>query len=366
MDPERTHGSSISDLFICFTSGHYFSRRIMVRNNSSLKSGEQKASPMFSNGKKKGPGFENPEPSSPKVTCIGQVRVNKSKKQGRKLRPCSRSNNGGNSTSQDCRRWVHLPMTICEALRAFGAEYFYCLLPCTRSSSCMANNKEDKAGGRSGEDQPRVCVSSSSPPRDALLLMRCRSDPVNMAVFADKICWETQEEQGQQEITAIKEETLTQVSSDDLEKPQEEEEGSSSTSTQERSQIECPEAMEPDPGDESKESGSQQNSLPDCLLLMMCEPKLSMEVSKETWVCSGDFIKQPLVKQKVGVDEPPAAATSCSLVADPPLVTEAITAADATGGIGSTATVVDQKPFVLTRCMSEPIRSSAKLAPNAC
>ncbi|KAK8488517.1 hypothetical protein V6N11_045080 [Hibiscus sabdariffa] len=407
MDPERPHGgssgSSISDLFICFTSGHYFSRRMMVRNNSSLKSGQQQASPMFSNGKKKGPGFDNPEPSSPKVTCIGQVRVNKGrKKQGKKLRACRSDNGGGNGTCQECKKWVHLPLTMCEALRAFGAEYFHCLLPCGRSSSSMANqrdSKENKTGDGSGEiieisccnerrhvfedveedqDQARFSISSSTPPKDALLMMRCRSDPVKMAAFADKLCWETQnpenedQEQGQQEITTMKEETLTPVSFDDTEKLHQEE----------RSKLECPEAMEPDPGNESKESGSQKNLLPDCLLLMMCEPKLSMEVSKETWVCSGDFIKQPLVKQKDGGDEPPVSlqppppppASSCSLTADLPLVTEECTTGDDASGGGSTVTVVDQKlvggkgcePFVLTRCMSEPIRLSAKLAPNAC
>ncbi|GMI74167.1 hypothetical protein HRI_001086000 [Hibiscus trionum] len=342
MDSEKPHchcsssSSSISDLFICFTS---------EKPHSSLKSGQQQASPMFSNGgnKKKGPGFENPEPSSPKVTCIGQVRVNKSKKkQGKKLRAC-RSNNG------ECKKWVHLPLTVCQALRAFCG---------SRSSSCMDNSKEDKTGGRSGSCNERRHVfedvveedDQACPPKDALLLMRCRSDPVKMADFADQICWETQERGNEDE--EQKEETLTQVSSD-------------------------PEAMEPDPG-------NQKNLLPDCLLLMMCEPKLSMEVSKETWVCSRDFIKPPLVKQKDGGDEPPvslhppppAAASSCPLPVDTPLVTEESTTGDASGGGGgSTATVVvDQKlvggkgyePFVLTRCMSEPIRSSAKLAPNAC
>ncbi|KAI3462482.1 hypothetical protein Pfo_019145 [Paulownia fortunei] len=31
--------------------------------------------------------------------------------------------------------------------------------------------------------------------------------------------------------------------------------------------------------------------LPESLPLMMCEPKLFMQVLKETWVCSTDFIK---------------------------------------------------------------------------
>ncbi|KAK8620451.1 hypothetical protein V6N13_066929 [Hibiscus sabdariffa] len=113
MDPERPHRSTsnsstngsnnttTSELFICFTSrlsssssmkipskpilspscsrepssqislSSSLSRRL--RSNGSMKGGQ--ASPMFpvtSHGKKRGGSFENPEPSSPKVTCIGQ------------------------------------------------------------------------------------------------------------------------------------------------------------------------------------------------------------------------------------------------------------------------------------------------------
>ncbi|KAF2287358.1 hypothetical protein GH714_039724 [Hevea brasiliensis] len=160
------------------------SRRL--RTNGSMKGGQ--ASPMFpTNGKKRGCAFENPEPSSPKVTCIGQVRV-KTKKQGKKFRTRSQrrgevsfrrvdqtsTSNSSNieasnhqdfthnhannqflnqQQQQEClphrnQRWVHLPLTICEALRAFGAE-FNCFLPCR--SSCMASEKEkeDKAAGSS-------------------------------------------------------------------------------------------------------------------------------------------------------------------------------------------------------------------------
>ena len=38
------------------------------------------------------------------------------------------------------QKWVHLPLTICEALRAFGAE-FNCFLPCR--SSCTSNNNNN-------------------------------------------------------------------------------------------------------------------------------------------------------------------------------------------------------------------------------
>ncbi|MBA0752237.1 hypothetical protein Gogos_001091, partial [Gossypium gossypioides] len=654
MDPERPHRSTsinnsttsgnntTSELFICFTSrlsssssmkissksilspgrsressshislSSSLSRRL--RNNGSMKGGQ--ASPMFptNSGKKRGSGFDNPEPSSPKVTCIGQVRV-KTKKQGKKFRACRSKrrgevsfrkvdhNNGGNSLDssssqdynmghflssnsshhqqqQECKKWVHLPLTICEALRAFGAE-FNCFLPCR--SSCMANqrDKEGKTRGSSanvgnrngnkngngrsscgavftrwlvavqegegkereielvvggGEDDERressemmmmrssqrrhvfedieindfanenkgdddddeaaARVSICIPPKNALLLMRCRSDPVKMAALANKF-WETPvpkdehddegEEDGNEregeveehelvqedtlevereerevkfeqemehqvsevsdmyvsceaneeqeeiaeteaeaetevesvlvknEITGVaeetsieyqdqehehedeheveedpqestsKEQTLTEVplsleneaaieelhlaeeenvngngeeEREDQTKAEEDEEEDSTVeeeeegeTSQERSELEYPET---DPENESKESESQDKLLPDCLLLMMCEPKLSMEVSKETWVCSTDFIrwlpekrKQQVVKPKDSGDEPKRRISTTMM--EHKLV----------GGKG-------YEPFPLTRCKSEPRRSSAKLAPDAC
>lgn len=113
METEKHHrttsnNSSTSELFVCFTSrlssssmklssksilspsrsrdqpqislSSSLSRRL--KSNGSMKGGQ--ASPMFpTGGKKRGCGFENPEPSSPKVTCIGQVRVRQRNK-GRK------------------------------------------------------------------------------------------------------------------------------------------------------------------------------------------------------------------------------------------------------------------------------------------
>ncbi|MBA0728251.1 hypothetical protein Golax_001164 [Gossypium laxum] len=694
MDPERPHRSTsinnsstsgnntTSELFICFTSrlsssssmkissksilspgrsressshislSSSLSRRL--RNNGSLKGGQ--ASPMFptNSGKKRGSGFDNPEPSSPKVTCIGQVRV-KTKKQGKKFRACRSKrrgevsfrkvdhNNGGNSLDssssqdynmghflssnsshhqqqQECKKWVHLPLTICEALRAFGAE-FNCFLPCR--SSCMANqrDKEGKTRGSSanvgngnkngngrsscgavftrwlvavqegegkereielvvggGEDDERressemmmmrssqrrhvfedieindfanenkgddddeaaARVSICIPPKNALLLMRCRSDPVKMAALANKF-WETPvpkdehddegEEDGneregeveehelvqedalevereervvkfeqemehqvsevsdmyvyceaneeQEEIpeteaeaeaetevesvlvkngstgvaeeTSIeyqdqehehedeheveedpqestsKEQTLTEVplsleneaaieelhlaeeenvngngeeEREEQTKAEEDEEEDSTVeeeegeTSQERSELEYPET---DPENESKESESQDKLLPDCLLLMMCEPKLSMEVSKETWVCSTDFIrwlpekrKQQVVKPKDSGDEPKRRISvdsnplpiflqpprsSCSFPAAPPMDTAGAEAVNGAGSGGSKTTMMEHKlvggkgyePFPLTRCKSEPRRSSAKLAPDAC
>jgi hypothetical protein len=346
MESERPHrttstnsssSSSTSELFICFTSrlsssssmklssksilspgrtreqsqislSSSLSRRL--RSNGSMKGGQ--ASPMFPTGaKKRGCAFENPEPSSPKVTCIGQVRV-KTKKQGKKMRTRSKRRSGEASfrrveqqqntsvvelsvqshqvlqqqqqQQQEClphrnQRWVHLPLTICEALRAFGAE-FNCFLPCRSScmtserekeekalrsngggdessgngngngSSCgavfarwlvaMQDGDEGKGSGGSGrreielvvgdeesetesesrrrrtrreifegfeikeernnvnevleedeeEQEEAARVSVCIPPKNALLLMRCRSDPVKMAALANRF-WES-------------------------------------------------------------------------------------------------------------------------------------------------------------------------------
>ncbi|KAJ6724637.1 CHLOROPLAST PROTEIN HCF243-RELATED [Salix viminalis] len=681
-----SNNNTTSELFICFTSrlssssmklssksilspgrhrdssqislSNSLSRRL--RSNGSMKGGQ--ASPMFpTNGKKRGCAFENPEPSSPKVTCIGQVRV-KTKKQGKKLRTRSKrrgeisfrrvdqnSNTFEGSTnhhdlinnqflnqqqqqeqeglSHRNQRWVHLPVTICEALRAFGAE-FNCFLPCR--SSCMASEKEKEEktaaagsnnnggsscgaifarwlvavqegegkgkeielvvgeeeeerdersyrrhvfedieikdekfeGGNAGLQEEEASVSICIPPKNALLLMRCRSDPVKMAALANKF-WESpaphdeedeeednedlgaeedkfinienksgveasQEEEEikvEQEIMIEQEQDLivsaklvycetneehyqiiqeTEESLDLLEagedgqeiegtddnidgvlqevylEKQEEEESEThevmnlqpAASTQETvslcsdgssshdQEIVDPEALmndendyevvqeneednqedrvfqadqeqvvqelsgdieensvsvrlehetlqvaaiqdsqeqEPESlsvaelqvvqeskeeneteqaeedgqtGEKSKEGNNSQPLLPDCLLLMMCEPKLSMEVSKETWVCSTDFIRW-LPEHSRPVNKTDAVAcsshprSSCSYPAKPP---------SRGAGTESMSRMIEQKlagakayePFVLKRCKSEPMRSASKLAAEAC
>ncbi|KAF7836681.1 histone-lysine N-methyltransferase SETD1B-like [Senna tora] len=702
MEAERPHHhNSTSELFICFTSrlsssssmklssksllspsrnrepsqislSSSLSRRL--RSNGSIKGGNGQASPMFpaTNGKKRGCAFENPEPSSPKVTCIGQVRV-KTKKQGKKMRAVARSKKrrgeasfrrteqgGFSSDLQNLQqeaglthrnqRWVHLPLTICEALRAFGAE-FSCLFPC-RSSSCGREKEEEERvekgeGSGGGESREGSCgaafarwlvalqegdgkgreielvvgeqnehgveeeqeeedsdgdgrrdrpersrrrhvfedieidvekkneegeeeeekgrVSICIPPKNALLLMRCRSDPVKMAALANRF-WESpahkdeveenehgeeeedndEEEEEQQEVhmeedeqvqvqvqlpkveveqdgsicergneeqevseakakietkseveeaheaeaeatpnpeineekerteeeeeeeeedeggNAIanqKDETLVSISSPEvtsdpekselldvqeeklesedysIEAKSSEHESSSSSSSpviseasesennEEESAVvsvkaetfaeeeeEATEESTEGEEEEEKETGERPGEdettatqdrsepdgpklpekkpgpvLPDCLLLMMCEPKLSMEVSKETWVCSTDFIRwlpdRP-AKRKDGGDEPKKRISVDSKPPQPPVPAAAQPPrsscsfpAPATHGAGmSMATMIEQKlvgsngyePFVLTRCKSEPMRSSAKLGQDAC
>lgn len=137
---------------------------------------------------------------------------------------------------------------------------------------------------------------------------------------------------------------------------------------------------------ENQETAEAAPSLPECLLLMMREPKLSMEVSKETWVCATDFIKllperprkaaankagggdhEPAVRRRTAVEKssrprvpaPPSrknndvqpARSSCSLPA---------------AAVIERKRVVNCEPLALTRCKSEPMSTAAaKLMPEA-
>ncbi|KAL6535970.1 hypothetical protein OROHE_012814 [Orobanche hederae] len=182
--------------------------------------------------------------------------------------------------------------------------------------------------------------------------------------------------------------TEAQGKSDPETTQQENEEESSEIGNGENQEISTGNIIDDEPKKE-KES----TMLPDCLLLMMCEPKLSMEVSKETWVCSTDFIRwlperptkalkaavvdQERVQRRPSTDSKPnkppvrnnndhqqqqqQQRSSCSL--------------PAAAAAASMATMIEQKltnaaayePFVLTRCKSEPMRTAAtKLMPESC
>ncbi|XP_059277850.1 uncharacterized protein LOC132032050 [Lycium ferocissimum] len=595
-----------SELFICFTSrlssssssmklsksilspGHArdqplslptsLSRRLKA--NGSIKGGQSPATFPSHTGKKRGLGFDNPEPSSPKVTCIGQVKM-KTKKKVKQTRSLSnrrstdisfrkleqqapdqerglliqtqRSSSVHFQQQDQCvhrnQRWVHLPSTIYEALREFS-----CLFPC-RSSCFTTNNekeKEEKVEGsrevtrwlvalqdaevektrgielmvsnhgreemqstmRSSrrhvfediefkdiiesvemkegvEEEEKARVSICIPPKNALLLMRCRSDPMKMADITSRF-WEEketdeekverkkmrvrkkkvpeetsvpvdiveneenskeavdivmemetesskneeekfksgeltpeteQEDEKESEIKALVEEAevtsteqvpqsivdrTTENIQDNqvLEAEKEEEEAKPSFSEAEDATLEVEEEEDDErfkstikkvieetillehidieedvkfdeneiqkedvvaQVDYPKELRKEQNKsiLPDCLLLMMCEPKLSMEVSKETWVCSTDFIspeKKQASKTAVNKNKEVIPERRRSIDYSKP--------AQNYSKSQHLSTMIEQKlvnakayePFVLTRCKSEPMRT----APESC
>ncbi|KAI3755759.1 hypothetical protein L1987_55565 [Smallanthus sonchifolius] len=154
-------------------------------------------------------------------------------------------------------------------------------------------------------------------------------------------------------------------------------------------EIVTPERSEMTEETESKEREIEleREGLPECLLLMMYEPKLSMEVSKETWVSSKDFIRRqssrkkpppppPAVKLTDGQSKVSATSTTTSskhVTAAPPI--QPGRSSCSLPAPTSMAEMLEQKlvnavgyePFVLTRCKSEPMRTAAaKLAPDNC
>ncbi|KAI3859276.1 hypothetical protein MKW98_007657 [Papaver atlanticum] len=328
---KRSSHRSGSEYFICFTARNSSSMKISSKSiqspgrhsgkfgESSLSSslsrrlrrnGSIKRSPMFPTGsqKKKGSSLETTaaEPSSPKVTCIGQVRV-KTKKQGQKFRRRSkrkgdlsfRKTEQNHQQPQEClphrnQRWVHLPLSICEALKTFGA--------CTKSNSCLTGEKSDqkKRNGRQTternnsscrevfanwvmtslhendqneknmdnndnelelvvsrrEDEMRrvkleemigeiemqileekrvsICrseveegeegrVSICVPPKNALLLMRCRSEPFRNSALANRF-WESPIRNKEEENYLQREAVIVALDTDDRESDDEEEE----------------------------------------------------------------------------------------------------------------------------------------------
>ncbi|GJN34764.1 hypothetical protein PR202_gb23459 [Eleusine coracana subsp. coracana] len=150
----------------------------------------------------------------------------------------------------------------------------------------------------------------------------------------------------------------------------------------------------------------KSGELPDCLLMMMYEPKLSMEVSKETWVCSTDFVhwksyqgknnrnsrqqkasasgneaatEEPQEKENAedttvenDTDESKDQSVVNTAPKPPPVVQKATPPKPATTEqkvkieLPLVANAAAYAPFVLKRCKSEPLRSSARLAPDAC
>ncbi|KAL9291459.1 hypothetical protein AtEden1_Chr3g0172561 [Arabidopsis thaliana] len=641
----NNNSGSSTDLFICFTSRFSssssmrlssksihsparsaclttsLSRRLRTSGNLKNASAGVLNSPMFgANGgrKRSGSGYENSnnnnnnniEPSSPKVTCIGQVRVKTRKHVKKKMRARSRRKGGENSFRRSvdqndggggCRfkasenRLVHLPVTICESLRSFGSElncFFPCRSSCTENShgdGRRAESNNDGCGGGGGgsnscgavftrwfvaveetsggkrreielvvggedeveEDRRRSRrrhvfegldlseiemktekkergeevgrMSICSPPKNALLLMRCRSDPVKVAALANRVRERqlslndgvyTEEEEDERrrrfeleiedkkridlcekwisgettveteevsvavaeaeaeaeaplpsnpatekeervkvvEDSIVEEEqeaskildsfeeeieaTIMKKIEDEIRNAIEEEEklaemeelavvAVAETEEVEESKEVVPDCVpqneerseqgnrEPDPSPEvvmrrslqeettekEKTTATPYKVLPDCLLLMMCEPKLSMEVSKETWVCSTDFVRclpgRPPAKkippEAVGdnhhhhqpkkrivtavdsnassrrrsIDRPPLhlqpPRSSCSYPAAPPIITAA-----AAVGEQRVAGANKVQPPVLPRCKSEPRKSASKLAPEAC
>ncbi|KAG6395558.1 hypothetical protein SASPL_141677 [Salvia splendens] len=473
MERERAHlRKSSSELFICLSS--------MKLSKSILSPGHRlrpnKASPFFP--KKR---LDNPEPSSPKVTCIGQVRVKSKKKKPNR----SRRTDISFRKIEAPQGWVHLPVSICDALRTcFSVEGKRREIELVVGGGYEEeDDDENEVSVRRRHvladivvEEEAARVSICIPPKNALLLMRCRSDPMKMAALTNRfqfqhgikeeefdICEEMVEDkvemlvQQQQEEGEEEEESISNTSSsfdeqnaeqledccpiqvesspdchlapsieevieeekeqvnESINEGEEKEQESSITVKEsilldnedekdEESSNRLNESINEDEDEEKEQESSitlkndevlvipekekhlalkeedkdeeeelvvteekekakesieeQQNeekpfSLPECLLLMMREPKLSMEVSRETWVCSTDFTtRRP---PKPGSDHKRLSFDSKAKRIQPPRSS------------CSLASMIQHKLAAqeLTRCKSAPIRVAAA-KPDSC
>ncbi|KAI3738335.1 hypothetical protein L2E82_28364 [Cichorium intybus] len=131
------------------------------------------------------------EPSSPKVTCIGQVRV-------------SRSNNKQPTTAFCSCRWLQ-KLKFRWFQRAWRTNLLRFRCDCCRKSEKLPESKRIEVNQSTGyqnrqiEDvigPDNVILIPESPPRNAFLLTRSRSAPYRSSSLASKFWESTMEETG--------------------------------------------------------------------------------------------------------------------------------------------------------------------------
>ncbi|XP_038882779.1 uncharacterized protein LOC120073931 [Benincasa hispida] len=142
------------------------------------KSGRSRSSPIFV-GKKNVVAIETQEPSSPKVTCMGQVRASSNKT------PAARC------------RWIRSVLSFnrrnCRTFWNSSAMFFRRKYEIRRKSSIfesrVGNEAEDSEKDEENDGGARDAVFSSSvpsPPKNALILTRCRSAPNRASFYGNR------------------------------------------------------------------------------------------------------------------------------------------------------------------------------------
>ncbi|KAG2690231.1 hypothetical protein I3843_09G174700 [Carya illinoinensis] len=179
--------------------------RFLRTNVGSKSRGRSRSSPMFV--RKKNAAIETQEPSSPKVTCMGQVRVRRSSKQAASAGP-GRASGVRTPRKRRCK-WLrnalfchHLARKIkpksCRPAWRKWVSFFKAGFRRKTESREYSSKVEQKIGNKSEpseqedeeeeEDEKEVAKvfvpSSSSPPKNALLLTRCRSAPYRSSSLA--------------------------------------------------------------------------------------------------------------------------------------------------------------------------------------
>ncbi|XP_061338471.1 uncharacterized protein LOC133285277 [Gastrolobium bilobum] len=157
-----------------------------LRSNAGSKSrGRSRSSPMFVR-KKNNTAIETQEPSSPKVTCMGQVRVRRSSKQPTAKR---------DRAPTRCRCWwIRKPNTVWPKWGFFRVGSFR--RKATKLKKDSVKSESNFQGRSNDEDEDEESVyeervnafasNSCTPPRNALLLTRCRSAPYRSSSLASR------------------------------------------------------------------------------------------------------------------------------------------------------------------------------------
>ncbi|ESW34722.1 hypothetical protein PHAVU_001G175400 [Phaseolus vulgaris] len=145
-----------------------------LRSNAGSKSRRSRSSPMFVR-KKTTANIQTQttqEPSSPKVTCMGQVRVKRSSNTKRDVPPTR------------CR-WIPKP-NPCRYPPFCLTWPFFRPKPNQHSRSNHQEESESASQERANVDKNNVSFSSNSntPPKNAFLLTRCRSAPYRSSSLA--------------------------------------------------------------------------------------------------------------------------------------------------------------------------------------
>ncbi|KAL9429261.1 hypothetical protein AB3S75_031135 [Citrus x aurantiifolia] len=195
--------------------------RFLRSNVGSRSRGRSRSSPMFVL-RKKSAAIETQEPTSPKVTCMGQVRVKRSSKQQQQQQPGKRTGapnkrrckwvGKNDKNGCFCRRFKvkglkprSLKPVWCKWVLFFRGSF-------RRKSKIRGDSleKDSKFGDKSesfvreneneeeekGEEAAKVFVSpASTPPKNAFLLTRCRSAPYRSSSLASRFWGEEEEEE---------------------------------------------------------------------------------------------------------------------------------------------------------------------------
>ncbi|XP_068667739.1 uncharacterized protein [Aristolochia californica] len=156
------------------------------RSRSRSRSRRVRSSPMF-----RRKAIETPEPGSPKVTCMGQIRVRKSRQHTspRRCRFCSLFS----FSSLRKHNWRKL-FAFCFQKKVQVREYSPNKDPNPeREAARHGLNKPTKAAALAVAVDEGITVcepeedfAAPSPPKNALLLTRCRSDPQRSSVLANQ------------------------------------------------------------------------------------------------------------------------------------------------------------------------------------